>query len=320
MKTRAFAYITRSIRTAPTFAEGITRSAMAVAVPTGLRWLIDGGASGSPFVLYFPAIQMIAAYLGWRWGAVTALGSAMAGWSLFLSPGFGLALDASQGVSLVLFAISAATMVWVGAILRKALIEMAERARQSDDFNQELQHRTKNSLQMMRALASQASKATDPAEFYETLAGRLGALAKANELLRFGALRSCAVGDLVRAAVAPFNRDQFDVEGAHWDVARNACTPLMMALHELATNASKYGALSVEGGRVRIGWRPADEPGHYVMRWEEVGGPPVRAPTHRGLGSRLLRSAGGIPTVDLRFEPAGVTCEMTVTAALGEPG
>ncbi|MCW1428901.1 sensor histidine kinase [Novosphingobium sp. JCM 18896] len=314
MKTRSFAYITRSIRTAPSFGEGLVRSVLAVAIPTFIRWLIDGGTSGVPFVLYFPAIQMIATYLGWRWGAVTAFGSAIAAWGVFLPPQFGFSFDWAQVVALTLFGISAATMVWVGNILRNAVIEMEERARQSDDFNQELQHRTKNSLQMMRALASQSSKATDPAQFYEMLAGRLGALAKANELLRFGALKSCAIGDLVGAAIAPFNTLQFDLAGPHWDVSRNACTPLMMALHELATNASKYGSLSVAAGRVRIVWDAAEEPGLYRLRWEEVGGPAVQAPTHRGLGSRLLRSAGGIPTVDLRFAPAGVTCEMTVTA------
>lgn len=314
MKTRSFAYITRSIRTAPSLAEGLVRSGFAVAVPTLLRWLIDQGASGVPFVLYFPAIQMIATFLGWRWGALTAFGSAIAAWGVFLSPRFGFSLEWSQIVALALFAVSAATMVWVGNLLRNAVIEMEERARQSDDFNQELQHRTKNSLQMMRALASQASKATDPAEFYEMLAGRLGALAKANELLRFGALKSCAIGDLVGAAITPFNGAQFEVEGPSWNVARNACTSLMMALHELATNASKYGALSVESGRVRIVWQAAQEDGLYRIFWEEIGGPPVSAPVHRGLGSRLLRSAGGIPMVDLRFAPAGVTCEMTVVA------
>lgn len=314
MKTRSFAYITRSIRTAPSFGEGLARALLAVAIPTLIRWLIDKGASGVPFVLYFPAIQMIATYLGWRWGAVTAIGSAIAAWGVFLPPQFGFSLAWSQVVAMTLFGISAATMVWVGNLLRKAVIELEDRARQSDDFNQELQHRTKNSLQMMRALASQSSKATDPAQFYEMLAGRLGALAKANELLRFGALKSCAIGDLVGAAIAPFNTLQFELAGPHWDVSRNACTPLMMALHELATNASKYGSLSVPAGRVRIAWEAADEPGLYRLRWEELGGPVVQAPTHKGLGSRLLRSAGGIPTVDLRFAPAGVTCELTVTA------
>ena len=315
MRTASFAYITRAVRAHPSLGECLVRTAIAVAVPTLIRWLIDRGAFGAPFVLYFPAIQMIATFLGWRWGAATAVGSGLAGWLILLPPAFSLIVTWPQVVTLTLFAISAAAMVAIGQMLRNAVLELDERARQSDDFNRELQHRTKNSLQMMRALASQASKATDPAEFYEMLAGRLGSLAKANELLRFGALKSCRVGDLVDAGIAPFAIHQFDTSGADWAVSRNACTPLMMALHELGTNASKYGALSVPGGRVSITWRPGEEEGEYHLVWKEEGGPAVTEPTRRGMGSRLLRPSGGLREVDLKFEPGGVVCEMVVAGA-----
>lgn len=315
MRTASFAYITRAIKAHPSQGECLVRSVIAVAVPTLIRWFIDRGAFGAPFVLYFPAIQMIATYLGWRWGAVTAVGSGLAGWIVFLPPTFAFTLTMGQFVTLILFAISAATMVVIGQLLRSAVLELEERARQSDDFNRELQHRTKNSLQMMRALASQASKATDPGEFYEMLAGRLGSLAKANELLRFGALKSCRIGDLVKAAIAPFAIDQIDTSGPEWSVSRNACTPLMMALHELGTNASKYGALSVPEGKVSIAWRPGGEDGEYLLVWSESGGPPVAEPMRRGMGSRLLRPSGGVRKVDLRFVPDGVVCEMAVAAA-----
>jgi two-component sensor histidine kinase len=315
MRTGSFAYITRAVRAHPSLGECLVRTAIAVAAPTLIRWFIDRGAFGAPFVLYFPAIQMIATFLGWRWGAVTAVGSGIAGWLIFLPPTFSLIVTWPQVVILTLFAISAATMVAIGQMLRNAVLELEERARQSDDFNRELQHRTKNSLQMMRALASQASKATDPGEFYETLAGRLGSLAKANELLRFGALKSCRIRDLVDAAIAPFAIHQFDTSGTDWAVSRNACTPLMMALHELGTNASKYGALSVPGGTVSITWRPGEEEGEYHLTWKEAGGPSVAEPTRRGMGSRLLKPSGGMRQVDLRFEPGGVICEMTVAGA-----
>jgi two-component sensor histidine kinase len=315
MRTASFAYITRAVRAHPSLGECLVRTAVAVAAPTLIRWFIDRGAFGAPFVLYFPAIQMIATFLGWRWGAATAVGSGIAAWLIFLPPAFSFAVTEQQVVTLTLFAVSAATMVVVGQVLRNAVLELDERARQSDDFNRELQHRTKNSLQMMRALASQASKATDPGEFYEMLAGRLGSLAKANELLRFGALKSCGIRDLVDAAIAPFAIHQFQTSGPDWAVSRNACTPLMMALHELGTNASKYGALSVPGGRVSIVWRPGEEQGQYHLAWTETGGPPVTDPTRRGMGSRLLKPSGGVIEVDLRFDPGGVICEMMVAAA-----
>jgi two-component sensor histidine kinase len=315
MRTTGFAYITRAVRAHPSFGECLVRATLAIVIPTLMRWFIDRGAYGAPFVLYFPAIQMIATFLGWRWGAVTAVGSGIAGWTVFLPPQFSFAVTIGQTIILILFAISATTMVVVGEALRNAVLELDERARQSDDFNRELQHRTKNSLQMMRALASQASKATDPAEFYEMLAGRLGSLAKANELLRFGALKSCRFRELIDAAIAPFAIHQFDTSGPDWAVSRSACTPLMMALHELGTNAMKYGALSVADGRVAITWRPGDEEGEYHLTWQETGGPPVTEPTRRGMGSRLLRPSGGVRQVELRFLPGGVVCDMVVAAA-----
>jgi hypothetical protein len=144
---------------------------------------------------------------------LTAIGSAIAGTYFFMQPALTLAISWSGAVVLTMFAITAGVMIFVGDVLRASVLENAERARQSDAFNRELQHRTKNALQMMRALAAQTSKATHPAEFYEKLAGRLGALAKANELLRFGALNSCDIADLVRAAVAPFGHEQITTRG-----------------------------------------------------------------------------------------------------------
>lgn len=312
MATKSFGYIARAVRANPPFAECVVRTALAVLIPTAMRWLIDRGAMGAPFVLYFPAIQMIATFLGWRWGAVTAVASGLVAWYLFLPPHFAFNLAVEQVVALTLFTSSSIMMVLVGQLLRNTLFELQARAQQSEDFNHELQHRTKNSLQMMRALASQASRATDPAEFYEMLGGRLGALAKANELLRFGALKSCDMGDLIKAAIAPFAHDRFDLSGPACAVSRNACTPLMMALHELATNASKYGALSTPGGRVRIAWDDEGGDGQLRLRWQEIGGPAVSAPTHKGMGSRLLRPSSGMRAVDLRFLPEGVICEMIV--------
>jgi two-component sensor histidine kinase len=308
---RPFEFFRRAIRPHPSFAEGLVRSLAAIAVPTLMRWLMDRGVNGAPFVLYFPPIQMIATYLGWRWGAFTAVGSGIAGAYFFIHPAMDWPFSWSALVLVTLFALSAGTMIVIGHLLRTAVLEIADRAQQSEDFNRELQHRTKNSLQMMRALASQASKATDPAEFYEKLGGRLGALAKANELLRFGALRSCDMNQLVEAAVAPFGGDQIVTRGPECQVSRDACTSLVMALHELGTNAHKYGALAVPQGRVELVWSLVDD-GEIEMSWTETGGPPVAPPTRKGLGSRLLSAQRGMRAVALEFLPQGVTCRMTI--------
>jgi two-component sensor histidine kinase len=307
-----FDYIRRFVRARPSVIEGLARSLIAVAAPTAIRWVIDRGVNGELLLLYFPPIQMISTFLGWRWGLLTTIGSAIAAIFFFFPPILSFRIDESAAVVLTMFAVAAGMTVLVGQKLRTSILENAERARQSDDFNRELQHRTKNSLQIMRALAAQASKATDPAEFYEKLAGRLGALAKANELLRFGALKSCDIADLAQAAVAPFDQDRIAMQGSSCHIAREACTPLMMALHELATNASKYGALSVPQGRVDIVWAIRDE-GELELLWTESGGPEVAPPTRKGLGSRLLTPQGKLTAVETRFPPEGLTCAIRVT-------
>lgn len=305
-------FIRRGILSRPSFLEKAVRTILAIVIPTFLRWILVGDTYGAPFVLYFPAILMIAVLLGWRSGAFTAVGSAIVAVYLFYPPEFITNFGRQPAMILVMFALSAATMVAIGQQLRDAVLEIEDRARQSEDFNRELQHRTKNSLQMMRALASQASKATDPAEFYETLGGRLGALAKANELLRFGALEACEMNELIRAAVTPFGKARISFTGPRCHVSRNGCTPLMMALHELGTNASKYGALSRDEGKVEIGWRVIEQDGLIELTWREADGPPVKPPTRKGLGSRLLRPNGDMRSVTLKYEPSGVVCEIAV--------
>ena len=256
---------------------------------------------------------MISTFLGWRWGALTAIGSAIAALWLFFSP-----IDGRTALVFAMFAIAAGMTVVIGHQLRTSIMENAERARQSDDFNRELQHRTKNALQIMRALAAQASRATDPAEFYEKLAGRLGALAKANELLRFGALKACNICDLTRAAAAPFGQEQIALQGPACHIARDACTPLMMALHELCTNAHKYGALFTPQGRVDLIWRISEGGNELELSWTESGGPPVSLPTRKGLGSRLLSPQGKLIAVDIRYPPEGLIC--TIRVELEQPG
>jgi two-component sensor histidine kinase len=87
---------------------------------------------------------------------------------------------------------------------------------------------------------------------------------------------------------------------------------LTMALHELGTNATKYGSLSTDGGKVLVSWRATE--GGMELVWEERGGPPVRPPSKRGLGSRILSASGALRTVELDYRPEGVVCRIGLEA------
>src|SRR5204862_4661633 len=120
-------------------------------------------------------------------------------------------------------------------------------------------------------------------------------LERATALLGADGSAPCDVHRLVETALAPFRAgDTFFVEGPACELPRDACVPLGLALHELATNASKYGALSVPGGSVALLWTVGEGEGRLLrMVWRERGGPPVTAPTRAGMGTQLLRRQRG---------------------------
>ena len=189
-------------------------------------------------------------------------------------------------------------------------------------LNQELSHRMKNMLAMVQSIATQTMRgAADMDSARNVLAGRLIALSKSHDLLLGGEIGSTGLAALVGNALEAHrdNPDRFVIEGPPVVVGSKAALSLSLILHELGTNASKYGALSTESGRVTISWQILPEPGEptVTLCWSEAGGPPVAAPSRTGFGTRLIGrglagSFGG--NVDLTYPPTGVVC--TVTAPL----
>jgi PAS domain S-box-containing protein len=178
----------------------------------------------------------------------------------------------------------------------------------------ELNHRVKNTLATVQSIARQTLKALPQADgTLATFEGRLMALAKAHDVLTRESWDGAELREIVAEAMAAHSHesDRFEMIGPELRLEPRTALAIAMAVHELATNAAKYGALSVPAGRVAASWSvvPGD-PRWLTFRWEEKNGPPVREPTHRGFGTRLVRSLaselGG--EVRLAYEPSGVTC------------
>jgi PAS domain S-box-containing protein len=192
-------------------------------------------------------------------------------------------------------------------------------------FVDEMKHRIKNTLSTVQAIATQTLKSAS-AEERAAFGSRLSALASAHDLLTLENWNRAALREIVERALKPF-RDQFRervaVEG-HADIWLDPTKSslLAMALHELATNAVKYGALSNADGRVRVVWdaAPDDRSSRVNLSWLETGGPLVVAPAKRGFGSviieRALKSEFG--TVHLDFDSRGVSFVLEI-ASLPEP-
>jgi PAS domain S-box-containing protein len=194
-----------------------------------------------------------------------------------------------------------------------------------DLLMQELNHRVKNTLATVQTIAQQTMRQAgdDPVGFQRSFGDRLRALARAHDLLTAHGWGETELGQVLRAALSPWMADRRITTDPGPEVALRPqqAQALVLALHELATNAAKYGALTTEDGRVRVDWSVTDA-GEVVLRWVESGGPRVAPPLRRGFGTRLLGQvlrqdlgAGALPDVmfdprglrtTVRFRPAGV--------------
>jgi two-component sensor histidine kinase len=183
----------------------------------------------------------------------------------------------------------------------------------------ELQHRVKNTLAIVQSMASQTfRREADYKEAIATFQGRLRALATATELITRNNWTAVDVADLVAEVVSPFNaKGRFAFSGDRVAIDSRDANTLAIALHELCTNAVKYGALSNEAGRVVIGWTLEDSGEYAALQWTEINGPTVVPPTTQGFGTKLLGSgafASGGP-VELSYPPTGLKARLSVRVA-----
>ena len=209
------------------------------------------------------------------------------------------------------FAVRMAATIARGEMLHDLLIE-------------ELNHRVKNTLAILQAIAVQTFRSATKAE-REKFEGRLGALAEAHNLLSVDKWQGSELQDVISRVLQPYllnNPERIRMFGPRVPLSPRLAVVLSMIVHEIATNAAKYGALSNDTGIIAIDWEVIHEfKPKLRLIWTETGGPPVVVPVHRGFGSRLIeRSArdqlGGEATVD--FLPRGVVC--TVTCSLDDEG
>jgi PAS domain S-box-containing protein len=179
----------------------------------------------------------------------------------------------------------------------------------------ELNHRVKNTLATVQSIASQTLRfASDLLEARASFEARLVALSAAHDLLTTQSWHGARLDELAAMALAPFEsapKPQISRSGPPVWLSAPRALALSLALHELATNAAKYGALAAPHGKVSLCWSVCEQ--HLTMSWVEEGGPPVASPPRSGFGTRLLqrnlaKELGGAVTVE--FAPAGVCCEI----------
>jgi two-component sensor histidine kinase len=203
------------------------------------------------------------------------------------------------------FALSMAGRIARGEALHELLIN-------------ELNHRVKNTLATVQSMAAQTFRQTpDPREARAKFEARLVALGRAHNVLSDEKWESADVKDIVNEVLEPFAANdgrRLRTEGGEVRVAPRCTLMISLVLHELATNATKYGAWSNQTGIVSVDWRQLDRDNARWLRltWRETGGPPVQPPDHKGFGSRLIEQSlgdvGGSTTVT--YDPTGIACRL----------
>ena len=194
-----------------------------------------------------------------------------------------------------------------------AFVDITSRKRAEEQVRlllREVNHRSKNLLSVVQAIASQTA-ASGSADFIARFSARLQALAANQDLLVKSQWRGVELKELVHAQLAHFEDlvgGRIMIEGPPLHIAAEAAQPIAMALHELGTNAGKYGALSNDEGKVSIAWGMGRD-GTFHLSWAERGGPSVVSPTRRGFGTVVIAAVPEAQLdaeVSLDFPPSGV--------------
>jgi len=287
--------------------QGLAWAFAAAGVSFVLHWAVE------PFfqpdrglIVFIPATVLVTLIAGSGYGVLTAAISGLSVWYVTLPPVNDFALSHADAVSLWIYVISSAIAIVLVHWLRKS--QAQERL-----LRNELQHRTKNLFALVQGVASQTLRGDGAMEAArDAFVSRLTALSRANETMGDSALDRVALYRLVRSVLKSFS-DHFEYRGAEAYVSGQTARNLSLALHELATNSAKYGALSAPTGTVRINWDVARPGGPLNFVWREAGGPQVTPPTRRGFGTKLLQTL--FDRTDAEFAPDGLVYRVEIPLA-----
>jgi len=272
-----------------------------------------------PFLPLFPLL-LFATLVGGAWagGACLILGL-IGGWYLFMGQPDSFVLAPHELGGLIGTLVGGGVIIVLCVELRRLLARARTAAAHERTVAREFAHRMRNTLTLVLALGRRSYRPDRPLdEARQEFEAGLMALAAAHEALLDARGDGAQLAEVAARTLTPFGYasgdPRFAVGGPAVQLGPEAATALALALHELATNATKYGALSAPGGRVELRWRlDGLERRELRLAWRETGGPAVAPPRRRGLGSRLIEenlatALGGTATLD--FKPEGLRVEL----------
>jgi two-component sensor histidine kinase len=284
-----------------------------VGLATLLRFLLGLFAEGVvPFALFFPAVVIATLLSGYRAGIVALALSIIVTWFVFLPPPFSFELkEAAAHLNVLLFIASSALLVWVSEGYRRSVHDLREEKSFRDLLLDEVRHRSRNSVAVAKTIVDNTLK-SDP-QTAATINGRLATLLSAESLL----MESSGAGERLQTVLnnelSPYGTDKVIATGSDIVLPARHARAWALIVHELATNAVKYGALGYPNGRVLITWLRVGE--NLDFLWVETGGSASpQIPASGGFGTKLIdtmvKSLGG--TITRGAEHDGLKCSISV--------
>jgi two-component sensor histidine kinase len=274
------------------------------------RLIIDFVVPGQlPFITFFPAVFLAAYYLGRGPGVLVLVLSTVAG-TLWVEP-FGNNYIAVYAASALLFLVVAGMILFLIDALATAHEKLRRQEQQLEMINRELKHRIKNLFAIADSVCQQTINAGGSAkDMSRAVSGRILAIASAQDLLSTTATEGAELKELVHKLVSSLapSPSRIRVEGEAFRLQADTTTPLALILHELATNALKYGAWLSENGWVHVQWTTNSD--GLRFRWREHDGPVLAPPVREGLGRKLIQSSLPGARVEHSFKADGFECEI----------
>lgn len=279
-----------------------------VAVASFLRFalnLVDDGRL--PFATYYPAILIVTLLGGIGPGGFAAALSIVLMWGSSV-PDFGWPTR-NQAIYLVVHAIASILTAWLAEGYRRIVRRLRDEEEQRAFLVKELQHRSRNIFAVVQAIVNMTL--SERRQDADKINRAIAALLVADDLLLRSPDHTADLKDILGAELKAFDATRIATNGESIALVPQLARALALILHELATNAAKYGALSKPDGRISVSW--TDEAGRVRIRWVEEGGPTVAPPGRRGFGSQLFERLlnGFHGSVATEFRPEGVVCQIT---------
>jgi len=283
-----------------------------VAIAALARWAVGLFVEDVvPFATFFPAALFAALVGGIGPGIFAAILGGIIGWWAFLGPPMTwFPLTSGQQISLVAYLITSLIIVWAADHYQKLTKRLEDEQKFRELAVEELAHRLKNKVATIQSIVSLQLREDPKAR--DEIVNCLGSLKATDDLIIATQGKGARIGDILSAELRPYDAARISLEGPEILLSPKLALTMALLLHELATNAAKYGALSRSSGKISVRWSYSDP--WMNLEWHESDGPPVSVPNHRGFGTRLFLRAldqfGG--NVDADFSSTGLVCKLRV--------